>query len=122
MTLESNSVNQPPVEEVEGSDMDEEVEQPKGRKKTSPVWIDFQELKLKKGEKPIDKKAKCKHCGRLYLCHSRKHGNSNMLNHLTTCKPYLEKNSTTQTNITFEGGDAKKMMAWKFDKKKVRKL
>ena len=33
MTLESNSVNQPPVEEVEGSDMDEEVEQPKGRKK-----------------------------------------------------------------------------------------
>ncbi|GJU75429.1 hypothetical protein Tco_1272499 [Tanacetum coccineum] len=61
MTLESNSVNQTPVE-VDNSDMEEEekVEQPKGRKKTSPVWIDVDELKLKKGEKPIDKKAKVK--------------------------------------------------------------
>ena len=57
MTLESNSVNQVPVE-VESSDMEEEVEQPKGRKKTSPVWNEFEELKLKKGEKLVDKKAK----------------------------------------------------------------
>nr|GEY29069.1 PAZ domain-containing protein [Tanacetum cinerariifolium] len=79
MTLESTSVNQTPVE-VERSDMEEEeeqdeVEQPKGRKKRSPVWIDFVELKLKKSEKPIDKKAMCKHCSRTYLCHSRKHDN-----------------------------------------------
>ncbi|GJS91947.1 zinc finger BED domain-containing protein RICESLEEPER 2-like protein [Tanacetum coccineum] len=60
--LESNSVNQTPIE-VDNSDMkqeedeveveeeeieEEEVEQPKGRKKTSPVWMDFDELKLKK--------------------------------------------------------------------------
>nr|GEV81390.1 retrotransposon protein, putative, Ty3-gypsy subclass [Tanacetum cinerariifolium] len=63
MTLESNSVNQTPVE-VDNSDMEEEedevevdveetgeedeVEQPKGRKKTSLVWLEFDELKLKK--------------------------------------------------------------------------
>ena len=35
-------------------------------------------------------------------------------------KPYFEKQSTSQTNITFEGGDAKKMMAWKFDQKKSK--
>nr|GEW60550.1 hypothetical protein [Tanacetum cinerariifolium] len=62
MTLESNSVNQTPIE-VDNSDMneeedevevkeeeieEEEVEQPKGHKKTSLVWLDFDELKLKK--------------------------------------------------------------------------
>ncbi|GJX44660.1 zinc finger BED domain-containing protein RICESLEEPER 2-like protein [Tanacetum coccineum] len=47
MTLESNSVNQTPVE-VESSETEEEEEQPKGQKKRSLVWIDFEELKLKK--------------------------------------------------------------------------
>nr|GEY86485.1 heat shock cognate 70 kDa protein-like [Tanacetum cinerariifolium] len=68
MTLESNSVNQTHVE-VDNSDMEEEdeveveveveveetveeeeVEQPKGHKKTSPVWLELDELKLKKGK------------------------------------------------------------------------
>nr|GEZ62073.1 zinc finger BED domain-containing protein RICESLEEPER 2-like [Tanacetum cinerariifolium] len=63
MTLESNSVNQTPIEvdnsdmeeeedevevDVEETEEEEEVEQPKGRKKTSPVWLEFDELKLKK--------------------------------------------------------------------------
>ncbi|GKA32922.1 zinc finger BED domain-containing protein RICESLEEPER 2-like protein, partial [Tanacetum coccineum] len=53
ITLESTSVNQTPVK-VESSDMEEEeeeqdeVEQPKGHKKISHVWIDFEELNLKK--------------------------------------------------------------------------
>ncbi|GJS72956.1 zinc finger BED domain-containing protein RICESLEEPER 2-like protein, partial [Tanacetum coccineum] len=49
MTLESNSVNQTPVE-VESSETEdeEEVEKPKGRKKRSLVWINFDEVKLKK--------------------------------------------------------------------------
>ncbi|GKC57391.1 hypothetical protein Tco_1084989 [Tanacetum coccineum] len=34
--------------EEEEEEEEEEVEQPKGCKKTSPVWIDFDELKLKK--------------------------------------------------------------------------
>ncbi|GJX93073.1 zinc finger BED domain-containing protein RICESLEEPER 2-like protein [Tanacetum coccineum] len=121
MTLESNSVNQTPVE-VESSETEEEEEQPKGQKKRSLVWIDFEELKLKKGETPIDKKAMCKNCGKTYLCHSRKHSNTNLKNHLLTCTPYLAKQSTSLNNITFEGGDAKKMTAWKFDKKSKEAL
>ena len=54
--MTSNCVNQQTPVEVETSDTEEEVEQPKGRKKTSPVWLDFEELKLKNGEKPTDKK------------------------------------------------------------------
>ncbi|GKA70331.1 zinc finger BED domain-containing protein RICESLEEPER 2-like protein [Tanacetum coccineum] len=62
----------------------------------------------------------CKHCGELYLCHTRKHGISNLKNHLERCKPYLEKKSKSQTHITFEGGDVNKMMAWKFDQNKSK--
>ncbi|GJR42959.1 zinc finger BED domain-containing protein RICESLEEPER 2-like protein [Tanacetum coccineum] len=68
MTLESHSVNQTSVEvdqtdmeeveEFEVQEEDEVEEQPKGRKKTSAVWNDFDELKLKKGETLLDKRAK----------------------------------------------------------------
>ncbi|GKA89619.1 zinc finger BED domain-containing protein RICESLEEPER 2-like protein [Tanacetum coccineum] len=63
----------------------------------------------------------CLHCGELYLCHTRKHGISNLKNHLERCKPYLEKQSKSQTHITFEGGDVNKMMAWKFDQNKSKR-
>ncbi|GJU55718.1 zinc finger BED domain-containing protein RICESLEEPER 2-like protein [Tanacetum coccineum] len=63
----------------------------------------------------------CKHCGELYLCHTKKHGISNLKNHLERCKPYLEKKSKSQTHITFEGGDVNKMMAWKFDQNKSKR-
>ena len=65
--------------------------QPKTRKKRSKVWIDFKEQKLKKGELPEDVKAKCLHCGDLYLCHTKKYGITNLQNHLGRGKPYLEK-------------------------------
>ncbi|GJW99918.1 zinc finger BED domain-containing protein RICESLEEPER 2-like protein [Tanacetum coccineum] len=95
--------------------------QPKTRKKRSKVWIDFKQQDLLKGESLEDVKAKCLHCGNLYLCHTRKHGISNLKNHLLKCKPYLAKQSESQTNIILEGGDVNKMMAWKFDQKKSKR-
>nr|GEW44041.1 zinc finger BED domain-containing protein RICESLEEPER 2-like [Tanacetum cinerariifolium] len=66
--------------------------QPKTHKRRSPVWLEFEQQKLKKGESEEDVKAICKHCGELYLCHTRKHG-----------------------------GDVNKMMAWKFDQNKSKR-
>ena len=86
-------------------------------KKWSKVWLDFDQIKLKEGETEEDVKAQCKHCDRLFLCHSSKHGNKNLTRHLLRCKPYKAKQSEGQTELMFEHGNENKMFAWKFDQK-----
>nr|GEV83126.1 hypothetical protein [Tanacetum cinerariifolium] len=81
----------------------------------------FNEQDLEEGESPEDVKAKCKHCGSLFRCHTVKHGNKNLKRHLPKCKPYLAKQSKDQTQIMFEQGDGNKMMAWKFNQKESKK-
>ncbi|GKB70915.1 zinc finger BED domain-containing protein RICESLEEPER 2-like protein [Tanacetum coccineum] len=112
MSSSSIEISDEPQVEVK-SGKKNKGKQPKTRKKRSKVWIDFKQQDLLKGESLEDVKAKCLHCGNLYLCHTRKHGISNLKNHLLKCKPYLAKQSESQTNIILEGGDVNKMMAWK---------
>ncbi|GKC79892.1 zinc finger BED domain-containing protein RICESLEEPER 2-like protein, partial [Tanacetum coccineum] len=120
MSSSSIEISDEPQVEVK-SGKKNKGKQPKTRKKRSKVWIDFKQQDLLKGESLEDVKAKCLHCGNLYLCHTRKHGISNLKNHLLKCKPYLAKQSESQTNIILEGGDVNKMMAWKFDQKKSKR-
>ncbi|GJV51104.1 zinc finger BED domain-containing protein RICESLEEPER 2-like protein [Tanacetum coccineum] len=120
MSSSSMEILEETTEEVKSS-KNNKGKQPKARKKRSPVWNDFEQQKLKKGELPEDVKAMCLHCGELYLCHTRKYGITNLKNHLGRCTPYLEKKSKSQTHITFEGGDVNKMMAWKFDQNKSKR-
>jgi hypothetical protein len=48
-------------------------------------------------------------------------GTSIGLPNSTSSRSYLEKQSKSQTNIIYEGGDVNKMMAWKFDQKKSKR-
>nr|GEU81963.1 zinc finger BED domain-containing protein RICESLEEPER 2-like [Tanacetum cinerariifolium] len=93
----------------------------KTHKRRSTIWLELKEQELKKGDSEEDVKAMCLHCDELYLCHTRKHGISNLNNHMERCKRYLERKSKSQTHIIFEGGDANKMMAWKFDQNKSKR-
>nr|GEV07499.1 zinc finger BED domain-containing protein RICESLEEPER 2-like [Tanacetum cinerariifolium] len=89
--------------------------------KDTIVVRDFDEQDLEEGESPKDVKAKCKHYGRLFRCHTVKHGNKNLKRHLLKCEPYKAKQSNNQNQIMFEHGDGNKMMAWKFDQKESKK-
>ena len=117
--------DEPPVEVKSGKTKKNKGKQagkqPKTRKKRSKVWLHFKQQDLLEGELPEDVKAKCLHCESLYLCHTKKYGISNLKDHLERCKPYLAKQSESQTEIIFEGGDVNKMMAWKFDQKKSKR-
>ncbi|GJS89440.1 zinc finger BED domain-containing protein RICESLEEPER 2-like protein, partial [Tanacetum coccineum] len=90
MSSSSMEILEETTVEVESSKKNK-GKQPKTRKRRSPVWLEFDQQKLKKESR-------------------RK-----------TCKPYLEKKSKSQTHITFEGGDVNKMMAWKFDQNKSKR-
>ncbi|GKA94343.1 zinc finger BED domain-containing protein RICESLEEPER 2-like protein [Tanacetum coccineum] len=90
-------------------------------KKWSKLWIDFKEQDLKEGETIEDVKAKCLHCGKMFLCNSTTHGIKNLKRHLLRCELYKAKQSNGQTQIMFEHGDGNKMMAWKFDQKESKK-
>ena len=90
-------------------------------KKWSKVWLDFDKLMLKEGETEEDVKAQCKHCDRLFLCHSSKYGIKNLKRHLLRCDVYQAKQSEGQTELMFEHGKENKMFAWKFDQKESKK-
>ncbi|GJR90229.1 zinc finger BED domain-containing protein RICESLEEPER 2-like protein [Tanacetum coccineum] len=119
MSSSSMEILEETTVEVESSKKNKRKQQ-KTRKRRSPMWLEFKEQELKKESKE-DVKAISLHCGELYLCHTRKHGISNLKNHLERCKPYLENKSKSQTHITFEGGDVNKMMAWKFNQNKSKR-
>ncbi|KAA0025770.1 zinc finger BED domain-containing protein RICESLEEPER 3-like [Cucumis melo var. makuwa] len=78
---------------------------PKIRKnvKQSMVWDHFERLK---GD-PNDPRAKCKYCGVVYECHSKRNGTGTMKHHLENCKkyPYQKKRDQTQMTLAFKPKD-----------------
>ncbi|KAL0533704.1 hypothetical protein IC582_027745 [Cucumis melo] len=78
---------------------------PKIRKnvKQSMVWDHFERLK---GD-PNDPRAKCKYCGVVYACHSKRNGTGTMKHHLENCKkyPYQKKRDQTQMTLAFKHKD-----------------
>ncbi|TYK27859.1 zinc finger BED domain-containing protein RICESLEEPER 3-like [Cucumis melo var. makuwa] len=78
---------------------------PKIRKnvKQSMVWDHFERLK---GD-PNDPRAKCKYCGVVYACHSKRNGTGTMKHHLENCKkyPYQKKRDQTQMTLAFKPKD-----------------
>ncbi|KAA0047428.1 zinc finger BED domain-containing protein RICESLEEPER 3-like [Cucumis melo var. makuwa] len=78
---------------------------PKIRKnvKQSIVWDHFERLK---GD-PNDPRAKCKYCGIVYACHSKRNGTGTMKHHLENCKkyPYQKKRDQTQMTLAFKPKD-----------------
>ncbi|KAA0047654.1 zinc finger BED domain-containing protein RICESLEEPER 3-like [Cucumis melo var. makuwa] len=71
---------------------------PKIRKnvKQSMVWDHFERLK---GD-PNDPRAKCKYCGVVYACHSKRNGTGTMKHHLENCKKYRYQKERDQTQMT----------------------
>lgn len=83
-----------------------EVPNPPKRRKfvtKSIVWNHFERLK---GD-PKDPHAKCKYCGVVYACHSKRNGTGTMKNHLENCKkyPYQKKRDSTQMTLSFKNKD-----------------
>nr|XP_043626184.1 zinc finger BED domain-containing protein RICESLEEPER 2-like [Erigeron canadensis] len=65
-------------------------------------------------------RAACAHCGDMYLCGTKNYGTSNLKNHLLfKCKVY--KSGEGQTQIAFEKGDERKMIAHQFKQKAIKK-
>lgn len=64
------------------------------------VWDHFERLK---GD-PNDPYAKCKYCGIVYACHSKRNGTGTIKNHLENCKkyPYQRKIDASQTTLAFK--------------------
>uniref|UniRef100_A0A9I9EE28 BED-type domain-containing protein n=1 Tax=Cucumis melo TaxID=3656 RepID=A0A9I9EE28_CUCME len=71
--------------------------------KQSMVWDHFERLK---GD-PNDPRAKCKYCGVVYACHSKRNGTGTMKHHLENCKkyPYQKKRDQTQMTLAFKPKD-----------------
>uniref|UniRef100_A0A9I9ED14 BED-type domain-containing protein n=1 Tax=Cucumis melo TaxID=3656 RepID=A0A9I9ED14_CUCME len=67
------------------------------------VWDHFERLK---GD-PNDPHAKCKYCGVVYACHSKRNGIGTMKHHLENCKkyPYQKKRDQTQMTLAFKPKD-----------------
>ncbi|KAL0539982.1 hypothetical protein IC582_024204 [Cucumis melo] len=67
------------------------------------VWDHFERLK---GD-PNDPRAKCKYCGVVYVCHSKRNGTGTMKHHLENCKkyPYQKKRDQTQMTLSFKPKD-----------------
>ena len=73
------------------------------KKKVSGIWVHFT-------KDVVDgvRRGKCKHCPTIYLADSKKHGTSNMNNHLSKCEgkdnPFGKKNRQVrgQTTLSFE--------------------
>ncbi|KAL4013554.1 hypothetical protein IC575_025726 [Cucumis melo] len=78
---------------------------PKIRKnvKQSMVWDHFERLK---GD-PNDPRAKCKYCGVVYACHSKRNDTGTIKHHLENCKkyPYPKKSAQTQMTLAFKPKD-----------------
>ncbi|XP_050939368.1 zinc finger BED domain-containing protein RICESLEEPER 2-like [Cucumis melo] len=68
--------------------------------KQSMVWDHFERLK---GD-PNDPRAKCKYCGVVYACHSKRNGTKTMKHRLENCKkyPYQKKRDQTQMTLAFK--------------------
>jgi hypothetical protein len=82
----------------------------------SDVWNHFTKVKNESGEE----KAKCKYCGQLYACHSKKNGTSSLGAHIKICrknpnKEVVDKQGTLQLIASPGNSSVGTISTWKFD-------
>jgi hypothetical protein len=75
---------------------------PSSKRKTSKVWDHFTIIEGCDANNP---KAACNYCSKAYNCHSKRHGTSSMIGHLSSCKKFLYGRGPldkSQTTLSFE--------------------